>query len=117
MVVGLESQQQCCHTPGRDLASVSSAPSVSHEAPCTGGVAGDEGTLGGAGERQHRRGGQAGSHDMGAASRAGFAAGKGQSPALCGFTSALLVLCVGSHLGSGHCSTQGAADGITAVEA
>lgn len=53
---------------------------MSHEAPCTGGVAGDEGTLGGAGERQHRRGGQAGSHDVGAAASAGFAAGKGAGP-------------------------------------
>lgn len=49
-------------------------------APCTGGAVGDEGTLGGAGERQHRRGGQAGSHDVGAASSAGFAAGKGAEP-------------------------------------
>ena len=69
---------------------------MSHESPRTGGVAGDEGTLGGTGERQHRRGGQAGSHDVGAAPSAGFAAGKGAEPLPfvgVGFTSAVLVLC------------------------
>lgn len=42
-----------------------------------GGAAGDEGALSGAGEGQHRRGGQEGAHDMGAATGAGPAAGKG----------------------------------------
>lgn len=52
---------------------------VSCKPLCSGGVAGDEGALSGAGERQHRRGGQAGSYDLGAAPRAGLAAGKGLS--------------------------------------
>uniref|UniRef100_A0A8D2GRI1 Proteasome 26S subunit, non-ATPase 13 n=1 Tax=Urocitellus parryii TaxID=9999 RepID=A0A8D2GRI1_UROPR len=42
-----------------------------------GGAAGDEGSLGGAGEGQHRRGGQASAHDLGAAPSAGFAADQG----------------------------------------
>lgn len=47
----------------------------SHGPPHTGGAAGDEGALGGAREGQHRRGGQARPHDLGAAPRVGPAAG------------------------------------------
>lgn len=92
------SQQQSYPTPDRELALGSTVLSAClMQAPCTGGVAGDEGALSGSGERQHRRGGQAGSYDVGTASSAGFATGKGTEhlPTFVdvGYTNVVLVLC------------------------